>query len=528
MGGKIGSLALIVMLSLSVFTYVNVLADGQVRVAGHRLSTDTAGVVHISGIVENNSNNAVGSVHVTASLFDENGNKLPMYDTSTLLRTIPSGYIAPFDIPVSDERVGKSVSSYTLSLEWKTAQPKADKLAFSDLKAFVWTHVDPRTKELRNPHGPDTSATHDSHAHSEVSAIVSNTGDLTTRAVKVVAVWYDERGQYYSYDMQTIARQMVTGENNRFMIMTHPTMGYYSLIAESEDYVSMLTDNSGHMFRIYEANSDNRILPGVDTMSMKDIVVKDDKDHIISKIPVKTKSVLPHFLQVSGESNTVINDNGKEYQVRVLTYTNKLIDINYEQKTKTITLTTNGVDGKEPIHIEMIIPNAFNEFLSAGSFKAMLNGVLLHDRLFFVDPYSYEGKTSMHFIITADDLKTLAKQMTAQYSTRLVFTLKPSTSSNNTISVKVGEPIQIQSTVTNDIDKRQKFVYVMNVKNANGATVMISWIDGNIAAKESINPVLSWTPEEKGMYTVQIYLMESFTYASSMSSDFANSLVVVS
>ncbi|MGH9909459.1 MAG: FxLYD domain-containing protein, partial [Nitrososphaerales archaeon] len=455
MGGKTESLAIIVMLSLSVFTYVDVLADGQVRVVGHKMSVDTAGVVHISGIVENNSNNAVGFVHVTAYLFDENGNKLPTYDTSTLLRTIPSGYMAPFDIPISDQMVGKNVSSYTLSLEWKTVQPKADKFAFSDLRAFVWTHIDPRTKELRNPHGPDTGAHHDSYAHSEISAFVSNTGDLTTRTVKVVAVWYDERGQYYSYDMQTIARQMATGENSRFVIMTHPTMGYYSLIAESEDYVSMLADNGGHMFRVHEANSDNRILPGVDTMSIKNIVVKDDNDNIVSKIPVKTKSVLPHFVQTSGESNPIINYNGKEYQLQVLTYANQLIDLNYDQKTKTITMSTNGIDGKDPIHIEMIIPNTFNEFLIAESFKATLNGVLLHDRLFFVDPYSYEGKTAMHFIISADDLKALSKQVTEQYSTSLVFTLQPSTSSK-TISVKVGEPIQLKSTVTNNIDKRQK------------------------------------------------------------------------
>lgn len=527
MGGKTGSLALIVMLSLSVFTYVDVIADGQVKVAGHKMSVDTSGVVHISGIVENNSNNAVGFVHVTAYLFDENGNKLPTYDTWTLLRTIPSGYIAPFDIPISDQMVGKSVSSYTLSLEWKTVQPKADKFAFIDLNAFVWTHVDPRTKELRNPHGADTGAHHDAHAHSEISALVSNTGDLTTSTVKVAAIWYDERGQYYSYDMQTIARQMATGENGRFVIMTHPTMGYYSLIAESEDYVSMLSDNSGHMFRVHEANSDNQILPGVDTMSIKNIVVKDANDNTIGKIPIKTKPVLSHFVQISGESNPIINYNGKEYQLQVLTYANKLVDLNYDQKTRTMTMSTNGIDGKDSIHIEMIIPNTFNEFLSADSFEATLNGVLLHARLFFVDPYSYEGKTSMHFILSADDLKALSKQMTEQYSTRLVFTIQPSTSSK-VVSIKAGEPIQIQSTVTNDIDIRQKFVYVMEVKDANGATVTISWIDGNIAPKSSINPVLSWTPEEEGTYTMQIYLLESFTYASSMSSDFADSIFVVS
>jgi hypothetical protein len=525
--GKALSLTLVTILSLSIFTYVDVFADGTVRVAGHRTSVDTAGVLHISGIVENASNNAVGFVHVTTYLFDENGKELPTHDTYALLRNIPSGYIAPFDIPITDKRVANSIASYTLSLEWKTAQPKEDKFTFTDINAFVWTHIDPNTKQLRNPHASDTNVHHDSHAHTEITALVKNTGDLATKTVKVITIWYDERGQYYSYNMQTIARQMMPSENSRFVIMTHPTMGYYSLIVESENYISMRTDNGEHMFRVHEANNDNRMLPGVDTMSIKDLLIRDAGDNIIDKIPVKSKPVLPHFKPASERSIYTIKDGGKEYQLQIKTYENQLIDVDYDRQTGTITVLTNGADVNAMIHAEIIIPNTFNEFLSGESFEAKLNGVFLRDGLFFVDPYSYEGKTAMHYIISTDDLQVLSKEMTEPHSQRLVFTVQ-SVASDKPVSVRVGEPIQMQSIVTNNIDKKQKFTYILQVKDSAGATVSLSWIDGYIVAKESINTLLSWTPAKEGTYTVQIFLWESLTYPSSMSSNFASSTIIVS
>ncbi len=533
MGGKIVNvslgLILIATLSLSIFAYTGVFADerAQVRVVGHRISVDTAGIVHISGIVENVGDDAVGFVRVIASLFDESGNPLPTYSTYALLRSIPAGYIAPFDIPISDKNIGISVSSYTISLEWKAVQPKVDKFAFSDIKAFIWTHVDPNTKQLRNPHAIDTNAQHDFHmtSHTEIDAFVKNVGDPTKNA-KVIAIWYDERGQYYSYDMQTIARQMTPLENNRFVIMTHPTMGYYSLIAESEDYVSMRIDNGESMFRVYEANSDNRLLAGVDTMSIANVMIKDAQSNVIGKIPVKTKPVLPHFKSAPGESVSTINDNGKEYQLQIRTYENKLIDFDYDKTTKAITLMTDSANANGMVHAEIIIPNTFSEFLSAGSFEATLNGAVLNDKLFFVDPYSYEGKTAMHYVIPSDDLKALSEKMTYEHGDHLMFNLQPI--ENETVSIKVDEPIQLQSVVTNNIDKKQKFVYILQVKDSTGATVMISWIDGSIAAKESLNTSLSWTPEKEGNYTIEIFMWESLTYASVMSSNFASSTIVVS
>ena len=531
--GRTFSLILITILSLNIFTHIDVFADDQVRVSGHRMLVDTAGVVHITGIVENTSNNSIGLVRVIALLFDENGNNLPTYDTYTLLRTIPAGYTAPFDIPISDKRVGSDISSYTLSLEWKVVQTKLDKFTFLDFNAFVWTHIDPNTKQLRNPHELNTGIEHNSHAHSEISALIKNIGNLATKTVNIIVIWYDERGQYYNYNIQTTVRQLVPLESSRFMVMTHPTMGYYTLMAESEDYVSMYTENGEHMLRLHEANSDNELLPGVDTMSMTDLVVKDTRNNIIDKIPIKNKSVLPHFESISTESTTVINDGVNEYQLQIRTYENQLIDFHYEQNIKTITILTSSGDIKSTnpalqiIHVEIIIPNTFNEFLSTESFEATINGVLLPDRLFFIDPYSYKGNTAIHYIISRDDLQILSEQMTEQHSDRLVFTVQ-SIENNKPVLVKVAEPIQLQSIIANNIDNKQKFVYIMKINDSTGVTVMLSWIDGNMSANKSINTVLSWTPEKEGKYTIQAFLWESLTYPSVMSSDFVNTTFVVS
>ena len=50
----------------------------------------------------------------------------------------------------------------------------------------MWTHIDPNTKQLRNPHELNTGIEHNSHAHSEISALIKNIGNLTTKTVNMM------------------------------------------------------------------------------------------------------------------------------------------------------------------------------------------------------------------------------------------------------------------------------------------------------------------------------------------------------
>ncbi|MFQ5970467.1 MAG: FxLYD domain-containing protein [Nitrososphaerales archaeon] len=530
MDAKVVSFALILILTMSIFTYGNVFADIQVKIAGHRMSIDSSGLMHISGIVENEGEQPVGSVHVTAYLFDQHGNGLHAYDTVTLFRTILPGYIAPFDIPISDRSLGDKIASYTLLVDWKDAKPKSESLAFSEPNTFIWTHIDPRTLKTRNPHGDAMSNQHDSIAHTETSGILTNTGELITKMVKVAAIWYDERGQFYSYDMQVIAQKLARGDGGRFVIMTHPAMGYYSLVAESEHYVSMLTKDGEKMFRVYDANKDNQLPPGVDTMSITDILVTDVENKMISRIPVKTKPPVVHFTPKSGELTKTITEGAKKYPIEINS-SKKLNYFNYEQATKTITVSMekNSKYALDPVHVEIVVPNEFEEFVSSGRFEATFNDVPLDGKIFFIDPDSYKDKTSLHYIISFDDMMVLSKQMTEENisSEYFVFTVR-SLGNDPALNVKVGEQIQLQSSVKNNLDKKQQFVYLLQIKDSKGATVMLSWIEGQMPPMESIDAILSWTPESNGIYTMQIFLWESLTYKSTMSSNFVQSVFIVS
>jgi hypothetical protein len=235
--------------------------EDQVRVVQHNMYVDAGGLVRIIGLVGNNTDQPIGFVRVTASLFDKDMNTLPKYSTLTLIRTIMPDSIGPFDIAISDPLVGKKVASYKFSLEWKVEREKPDLLAFSNVKTYAVTHMDPSTFKHVNPHGDSDkhkkhnadSDKNEPHAHSETSGTVSNSGDAHTKWVKVVAVWYDRDGNLSRVDWQVAKTRLAPGEEGVFVIMTHVASRYYSLIAESDDYVSVLMDGNERVMPVYEA-----------------------------------------------------------------------------------------------------------------------------------------------------------------------------------------------------------------------------------------------------------------------------------
>lgn len=414
-------LALILLSSL-IAPYAD--ASGTVKIADHRLSVDMGGIVHLSGIVKNISNISVGSIHIKANLFDSEGNALPTYSTSTLLRVIPPNYVSPFDIPISDKMVSKNISSYTLSLEWKPADSKPEMLSFSELKVFIWTHLDPRTNQFRSPHDPHGDRTY--HAHSEISGYIKNQGEHTTTGVKMIVIWYDEAGKYHSYNLQDVAKHLGPEESGSFLIMTHPAMGYYTLLAESKDYVSMLIDKGENIFRVHEANSENKALLGVDTISIKEILVKDSSDKIIDKIPIINKPVVPQQ----------------------------------------------------------------------------------HDHSRYHSGSDHHSGSHHHSAVATDGSMNAVNQQK--------------------LRVGVGETIQFHSVISNELDRRQVFLFALNIKDLGGSTIKLYWIDVTISAKESGDITVSWVPEQEGDYIVEVSLLESLSYQSRMSRNFGTAHIIAS
>jgi hypothetical protein len=75
--------------------------------------------------------------------------------------------------------------------------------------------------------------------------------------------------------------------------------------------------------------------------------------------------------------------------------------------------------------------------------------------------------------------------------------------------VAIGQPLVVQSRVTNNFDAEQPIIYILQIKDNDGFTVMLTWIKGTVNASSALDAGISWTPEEKGTYSVEIFVWKS-------------------
>jgi len=74
-----------------------------------------------------------------------------------------------------------------------------------------------------------------------------------------------------------------------------------------------------------------------------------------------------------------------------------------------------------------------------------------------------------------------------------------------------GMQILIQSDLKNNLASDQQFVYIVQVKDSDGATVMISWMSGTLPAGKQYAVAQSWLAEEKGSYSVDVFVWQSIS-----------------
>jgi hypothetical protein len=75
--------------------------------------------------------------------------------------------------------------------------------------------------------------------------------------------------------------------------------------------------------------------------------------------------------------------------------------------------------------------------------------------------------------------------------------------------IVTGQPVLVETKVTNNLNEEQPFTYILQVKDSNDFTVMVTWIKGTMNALASLDAGISWTPEEDGNYTVEIFVWKS-------------------
>jgi len=78
-------------------------------------------------------------------------------------------------------------------------------------------------------------------------------------------------------------------------------------------------------------------------------------------------------------------------------------------------------------------------------------------------------------------------------------------------SVSAGQQIQVVGYLTNDHDTNETFVYLLQIQDANGVTLSLSWIAGNLDPYKSLTPAQSWIPSANGTYSVYVFLWNSLS-----------------
>ncbi|MEM2759577.1 MAG: hypothetical protein QXU32_08305 [Nitrososphaerales archaeon] len=80
-----------------------------------------------------------------------------------------------------------------------------------------------------------------------------------------------------------------------------------------------------------------------------------------------------------------------------------------------------------------------------------------------------------------------------------------------------GEQLLIQSEVTNTQNKKQPFAYIVQVKDADGITVSLSWVTSELPPNETLKVAQSWLPSRPGSYSIEIFVWESLTNPTALS-----------
>ncbi len=83
-------------------------------------------------------------------------------------------------------------------------------------------------------------------------------------------------------------------------------------------------------------------------------------------------------------------------------------------------------------------------------------------------------------------------------------------------NVNVNQQIQISSDITNHQIESQNFVYIVQIKNNANFVVSLGWISGQLTPDQKLSPSLSWTPNNSGTYTAEIFVWEGLKNHSAL------------
>jgi len=97
---------------------------------------------------------------------------------------------------------------------------------------------------------------------------------------------------------------------------------------------------------------------------------------------------------------------------------------------------------------------------------------------------------------------------------------------NQLLSFSSNNQMQIVGTITNEHNFKQKFVYIFQVKNTADSVESISWIQGELSPKQSLDVSQSWIPKKSGTYQIETFVWNSLNNPMVLAPVMSTSIVV--
>ncbi|MEM4253409.1 MAG: peptidase [Candidatus Nitrosotenuis sp.] len=149
------------------------------------------------------------------------------------------------------------------------------------------------------------------------------------------------------------------------------------------------------------------------------------------------------WLSVGDISNQTIRYGDTSYPVSVISYYDKIKNFQFNEDKKSISFSmpfnwdVKRLESQNIfVHQEIRVPKSFKEFAETTSYEGIVNGKPTSGRMIILDPYSIEGMSIVHFLLSKEDILNLAKNINPQTQT-MDFSVKPlSAISKNTFDVK--------------------------------------------------------------------------------------------
>ncbi|MFB5627079.1 MAG: hypothetical protein ACE5R5_02670 [Nitrosarchaeum sp.] len=98
---------------------------------------------------------------------------------------------------------------------------------------------------------------------------------------------------------------------------------------------------------------------------------------------------------------------------------------------------------------------------------------------------------------------------------------------SNTAILTVGNQIMITADVSNSQDIQQPFAYLTQVKNEDQVVISLSWLTGSLSPRQSFSPAQSWTSNEAGIYTIEVFVWEGIDNPQALSPPLSMTVTVV-